>query len=262
MKSSSKLLAGWLLVTVVLAGCGGGATTQFPGVEVTDDADSYEFAAVRPAKVGYVLAVGDQFDVNFLFEHQLNTRVKIRPDGAVALPIVGDVLAAGRTPAELDSQLTTAYTTYYRDPEVTVNVVDFAPPMVFVLGEIRAPGEIEMVPGLSMLQAVAMRGGPAVGANMGSVMLLRRLDDGKAVARRINLERVLEAKNRAADPLLAPFDIIYVPPSFITRVNRFVDQFFTQAIPIPSLYLRGWEAFHTDDVYDTFLRRTVENTTP
>ncbi len=256
MKSSSKLLAGLFLLALPLAGCGH-ATTSLPHMEVVEEADSYAFEAVRPAKEGYILANGDVFDVTFLFEKQLDTRVKVRPDGGVALPIVGDVLAAGRTPAELDSQLTAAYATYYREPEITVNVVDFAPPTVYVMGEVRVPGDVELVPGLSMLQAIAVRGGPLVGANMGSVMLLRRLNDRQALAQRIDLERVLEAKNMAADPLLAPYDIIYVPPSFITRIGRFVDQFFNKLTPIPILYLRGWESFHTDDVYDTFLRRTV-----
>jgi len=178
----------------------------------------------------------------------------------VALPIVGDIRAAGRTPAELDSQLTAAYGTYYRDPEVTVNVIEYAPPVVYVLGEVRVPGDVKLVPGMSALQAVAVRGGPVVGANMGSVMLLRRLGDDRAMAQRIDLERVLEAKNRAADPLLAPYDIIYVPPSFITRINRFVDQFFSKLVPVPDAYLRGWEAFHTDEVYDTFLQRSVTTT--
>ena len=237
-----------VLTVAVGSGCSG-HSPRLPGVEVVADADRVEFATTETAEPAYTLANGDMFEVTFLFEGHLNTRVTVRPDGKVALPIVGEVQAAGRSPAELDSMLTAAYAKYYQQPEVTVNVVKFAPPAVYILGEVQRPGMVKLTPGMTMLQAIAERGGPVMGANIGSVMLLRRMGGKKAVAERVDLERVLEGKERAQDLLLAPYDIVYVPASFITRVNRFVDQFFAKMTPIPQLYLRGWESFHSDRVY-------------
>ena len=243
-----------LLTVALLWGCGG--ASDDPGVDPTVtmvDPDTVHFSAVRASKAGYVLTTGDVFDVEFLFEKTLDTRVKVRPDGYVALPVLGEVSAAGRSPAELDSMLTEAYATYYRTPEVTVNVLEFAPERVYVLGEVNRPRAVEIDNGMTLLHALAEAGGPKLTGNLNSVMVLRRLPNDQAYARRVNLKDFLNGQNMSFDFYLQPYDVIYVPQTFIARINQFVDQFFRQMIWVPMLYLRGWEAFHTADVYDTFL---------
>jgi polysaccharide export outer membrane protein len=227
----------------------GSARPQSPAVEVLGGDEAYEFAAPGSAAAQYRLTTGDVFDVNFLFEPQLSSRVTVRPDGAVALPIMGEVSVAGRTPGELDSLLTHAYATYFKEPELTVNVTEFAPPSVYVLGEIRFPRQVELSAGLSMLQAVASAGGANVGADLGSVILIRRTGGNRGIAERVDIGAVLRGKKGSRDVLLAPYDIVYVPATFVTKVGRIVDQVLGKAVQAPVLYLRGWEAFHTDDIY-------------
>jgi polysaccharide export outer membrane protein len=244
----------WALLPAA-AGCGAHAP-RMPAVELTGDGDDYAFEARGRTAAAYVLSTGDIFDVNFLFEPQLSSRVTVRPDGAVALPIMGDIRVAGMAPAQLDSLLTRSYATYFRDPELTVNVVEFAPPSVYVLGEVRSPNQVRLTTGMSLLQALAMVGGPVPGADLGSVVLIRRVGERGAVAERLDVGKMMAGKGRAWDVLLAPYDIIYVPATFIAQLGRFVDSFFMKMLPVPTLYLRGWEIFHTEDVYDTFLRPT------
>lgn len=220
-----------------------------PAVEVLGGDEHYEFVASGSAATQYRLTTGDIFDVNFLFEPQLSSRVTVRPDGAVALPIMGEVSVVGRTPGELDSLLTHAYATYFKDPELTVNVTSFAPPSVYLLGELRYPRQIELTAGMSMLQAVAVAGGANVGANLGSVILVRRVGENRGIAERVDLGAVLRGEKGSRDILLAPYDIVYVPANFITQVGRTVDQIFGKFVLAPVFYLRGWEAFHTDDIY-------------
>ena len=213
--------------------------------------EPYEFEASSSAQTQYRLATGDIFDVNFLFEPQLSSRVTVRPDGAVALPIMGEVTVAGRTPGELDSLLTHAYATYFKDPELTVNVTSFAPPSIYVLGEVRAPRVIELKAGLSLLQALASAGGATLEANLGSVILIRRIGETRGSAERVDLGAVLGGKKGARDVLMAPYDIVYVPATFISQVGRAVDKVFGKLLPAPVLYMRGWEAFHVDEIYGT-----------
>lgn len=218
--------------------------------------DSVFFSAQHATQPGYLLGPGDVFDVDFLFERSLNTRVTVRPDGFVALPVVDEVRAAGRTAAQLDSILTAAYGTYYREPEITVNVLEFAPNSVYVLGEVKSPKDVTWYPGMTVLQAFAHAGGPLPTGNVKSVLILRKLDNRRAYAQRVNLQDFLNGDTRAFDFYLRPHDIVYVPKTFIARINQFVDQFFRNNIWVPMTYLRGWEAFHTEDVYDTFLNPT------
>ena len=245
----------WIAAASLWAGCATVDSPDLPNVEVLDESgDSYEFSALAPAKPGYILNTQDEFEVNFLFEKQLSARVKVRPDGAVSLPIVDDVRVAGLTPMEVDSMLTAAYATYFKDPELTVNVVTFAPEQVYVLGEVRNSKAIKLVPGMTIIQALAEAGGPVYGANLGSVVVLRRVGADKAVARRVDLDAVLGGDGSAWDLLLAPSDVIYVPATFVAELSRFVKEVFGGLVAAPVLYLRGWEMFNTDLVYGRFVQ--------
>jgi len=255
MSSLTRKLA---LLAVLAAGCAGTSDLKVGDSVNLVDPETYEFTAARPLG-GYRLGMGDQFDVDFLFERTLNTRVKVRPDGYVALPIVGEIPAQGRTPAELDSILTEAYSRYYREPDLTINILSYAPPSVYVLGEVHNPRAVDIVPGMSLIHALAMAQ-PTERSNMSSVVLLRRLEGGKAYAQRVNAARFLRGQADAWDVMVAPYDIIYVPPTFVAKLSDFVKDFFGGLVPVPLLYLRTWEAFHTDQVYNTVVNRTVDTT--
>ena len=250
-ESMIRMLLAAPAVLVLAAGCGGARpASDMPSVEVMEDGAYAEFSAVRPLSPGYVLSSRDVFDVDFLFEKQLSTRVKVRPDGKVQLPIVGEVMAAGRTPAELDSILTAAYATYFKDPDVNVNLLEFAPDQVFVLGRVRNARAVDIQPGMSVIQAIAASGGPITGADMGSVILLRRVGEDRAVARRLDVNAVLAGRAASWDLLLSPSDIVYVPATFVAQISDFVENFFGGLVSAPNLYLRSWEAFHTDRAYE------------
>jgi hypothetical protein len=107
---------------------------------------------------------------------------------------------------------------------------------------------------MTALQALAMASGAKEGSSLGSVILLRRTGPGQAIAERLDLAAALKGDRGARDVLLAPNDILYVPPTFITKLDRFVDQFFFKLNPVPRLYLSGWEAFHTDRYYGTVVK--------
>jgi protein involved in polysaccharide export with SLBB domain len=130
-----------------------------------------------------------------------------------------------------------------------VNVIEFAPETIYVLGEVRNPKSVALTPGMSILQALAEAGGPLQTGNLGSVVLMRRVDDERAYAQRIDLQEMLSGNLSAFDMYLQPYDIVYVPKTFIARINQFVEQFFENMIWAPVFYLRTWEAFHTGDLY-------------
>ncbi len=245
------------LPVILLMGCAAKGPPGLPSVETVeaDEADTYYFEALQAAKPGYILNNNDHLSVDFLFERQLSTRVRVRPDGAVSLPIVDDVVVAGLTVPELDSLLTTAYGTYFKDPELSINVLEFAPQQVYILGEVARPGHMDLHGGMTMVQALAHVGGPVFGADLNSVVLLRRIGNDKAVARRIDLDAVMNGEG-AWDVLLAPSDIIFVPQTFIAGLSEFVQQVFGGLAAGPTLYLRGWEMFHTDLVYGRLVRAT------
>ncbi len=70
----------------------------------------------------YRMQPGDEMDIKFFFNPELNQTVFVRPDGKISLPVVDDVQAAGLTPSELDALVTQIYARELRKPMVTVIV--------------------------------------------------------------------------------------------------------------------------------------------
>ncbi len=180
-----------------------------------------------PVLGDYRIQPGDQIDVRFPLNPELNVLSVVRPDGRVSLKLVGEVLAEGHTPAELGQELRKAYAKELRDPEITVIVRSMAA-RVYVDGHIERPGEYLWSPQITALQAIARAGGFRDTANQDRFVVLRRATDGTQQVIEIDLEE----KTGEHDVFLAPYDLVVVPSSNVADVNKWMDQYIRQNIPI------------------------------
>ena len=107
----------------------------------------------------YRLGGGDQVRVITFGSDQLSGQFRVDDQGQVAMPLVGNVAAAGKTPAEFAAKLgdTLRNMKFITDPSVSVEVLSYRP--IFVLGEVAKPGQYAYSPGMTMLTAVAVAGG-------------------------------------------------------------------------------------------------------
>lgn len=177
----------------------------------------------------YVLQKGDQIEIRVFQQSQLDETVRVRPDGRISAILLDDLLVAGLTTREVREQLTANYAKQFREPQVSVIVKEFANLKVYVGGEVGQPGTLPLVGEMTALGAVLQAGGLKSTAKPGGVMLLRN-EDGKPVATRIDLEQMV--KHGAPDVPLQPFDVVYVPRSKIATMDRAVDQYVRQLIPL------------------------------
>lgn len=172
--------------------------------------------AVAPPRVAPApqkLLPGDTVRLNFPSSPQLDTTQVIRRDGHLNLPLLGEVVAADRTPAQLERQLREAYGDQLRSGEVSVTVVSSAF-NVFVTGAVVRPGRLTPDRPLTVLTAVMQAGGfdPAR-ANLHRVVLFRT-HGGRTERTEIDLQAALRAGE--SSPLyLESEDIVYVPERFI-----------------------------------------------
>ena len=184
----------------------------------------------------YRLRPGDKIRVDFFFERELSSEARVRPDGYVALPLLGDVMAASRTPDELDIELTEAYARYVKQPELAVMLEVWAPLEVYIAGEVPNPGRAEFRQGMRASQAIISRGGFNDDADEDDVVLLRQIADGTVVGRKLDLSGLDNVEGPEDDPLLQPNDVIVVPPTAIARVGMFVNSYFTDTfMPVASV---------------------------
>lgn len=136
-------------------------------------AQSPTAAAAGPA---YRINPGDEIEVMVWGDERLQRAVRVLPDGTFAFPLVGQVVAAGQLPAELERIITAALRPQYRGvvPQVTVSVRNPSGYTFSVVGKVRAPGTYTPGRYVNALEALTIAGGPTEFASVGNVSILRK----------------------------------------------------------------------------------------
>lgn len=198
-------LAGMAVLVCWLSACGSGPTATVP----PDIAASSMAAA---AEDPHLLREGDTIKLTFPGAPNLDVTQKIRRDGKIALPMVGDVNAAGQTPVELEKQLTQLFAKDLVTSDVFVSVVSSSYP-VFVTGAVVRPGKIETDRPITALEAIMEAGGFQLSkANTQAVVVVRHEREG-VKNYTLNLQKALQGA--AEEPFyLRASDIVYVPERF------------------------------------------------
>ena len=195
----------------------------------------------------YLLRRGDRVEVEVLFYPELTQVTRVRPDGMITAQGVGDVQALGRRPEEVAADIEAYYSKLLRDPTTTVNVVDFGERRAYLFGQVNRPGSVSLEQRMTLTQALASVGSVTKDAKLGTVVLLRRKSANTAQAYRLDLRDVLKGKSLAADVVLQPDDVVYVPRTFVANMEQFVHQVFDGLVPIPSLFVKSYDAIHVDE---------------
>lgn len=198
---------GTLLSCLVLmfAGCENvpTAVTPLPVSSASADAKSPETLVLRE---------GDELRITFPGAPNLDTTQRVRPDGRVTLAMVGEVVASGLTPSELEKKLLDLYSTQLVSKEVSVTVIS-STFTVYVSGAVLRPGKVVADHPLSVLEAIMEAGGfDEARADLQSVRIVRT-EDGVTKNYVVNLKAVLEG-NQTNTGYLKRSDIVRVPEKF------------------------------------------------
>ncbi len=215
----------------------------------------------------YLIQISDVLDIKFFYNPELNQEVIVRPDGKISLQLIPEIVAAGISPSELKRQLVKAYTDIILQPEIAVIALKISPPKIFVGGEVESPGEMEITPGVTALQAILKRGGFTPDALQNGVVILRYKPNKSPQFIKIDLKTLLQKdrdkyasvdraecsaspikktggfgaaqclstsinKTMRHDLYLEPFDIVYVPQTTIASLAQFFDRYFNNILPI------------------------------
>lgn len=160
----------------------------------------------RAAPPGYAIGLADVLRVVVWKEPDLTLDVTVRPDGMITVPLLGDVVAAGRAPGQLAAALVEGLGEFVESPRVTVSVTQ-ASARIAVMGEVLRPGEFPLSGRMTVLNALALAGGFREFAKPDAVVIIR--EDQTVVP--FNYRRVVEGRDVAQNIRLAPGDTVVVP---------------------------------------------------
>lgn len=174
----------------------------------------------------YVLYPGDEIEIATPTAPELTRTLRVGPDGRVSLPLVGQLMAADRTIAELEQAASGAYASQLVRPVVEITLKTAGPLKVWVAGEVRTPGVLDMNGDIDAYQAVVQAGDFLPTAKPQEVALIRRGPGGRRMMRVIDLR-----PRRGEVVALRRGDLIYVPRSNLGELANFFTQ-VRNALPI------------------------------
>jgi polysaccharide biosynthesis/export protein len=191
--------AGFLSILAFLAFAGAGCQTE------TNTA-TFSGQAEVPRHV--ILASGDVVKLTFSSAPELNQSQKVRADGKLSLPLVGEVDASGKTVGQLQSELIQLYKAQLKTPEVTVSL-ETSITTVVVSGAVNKPGKIAFERPTTVFQAIMEAGGPSEFGTLKHVRLVRTVNG-------VQKSQVMNVHDTLIGQGTKPFyvrdgDVLYVP---------------------------------------------------
>ena len=199
-----KTIYGLLVMTLVssLVGC------SVPSKEILEEADN--------SQKDFLLGPEDVLDIVVWKNEDLSQKVVVvRPDGKISMPLIGEVMASGRTANQLASQIAGRLKEYKENPAVTVSVKEVNSYYVYVLGEVTKSGKYQLKSHATVLQAVAIASGFTIYAAKNKMQVIRNVQDEDGKMREIRIpvryDDLISGKGEIGNFVLKTGDVVVVP---------------------------------------------------
>ncbi len=213
MRSIARASIQIVLSLLVLSGASFGQATA---------ANPTEGAAAPPAESGsgsggkahdatYVIGNDDKLAISVWKEPDLTKEIPVRSDGKISLPLVGEIQAAGRTPLQLEMDISNRLRSYITVPEVTVIVEAINSKKYNILGMVGKPGTYSLTLSTTIMDAIASASGLKDFAKSKGIYILRQNPDGTQTRLNFNYKAFIKGKDQSQNVKIEPQDTIIVP---------------------------------------------------
>ncbi len=231
------------------------AADQSPD-QLTEDVRQRYLQYVEESGYGTYLRAGDELQLRFTYNPQLNQRSFVRPDGRISLLLLGDLEADGIPFTEFEQTVREGYAEYIQGPElsvyllstrtkriytdpgdITVLVYTTQPKQVFVGGEVMEATIIEFHDWLTPWQAIMQAKGLTERADPRRAIYITRDADGRAVATKLDLSAYLHSGMRNTSLYMRHGDVLIIPRTGVSKLNMFVEQYIRNNLPIRTSFV-------------------------
>ena len=182
-----------------------------PGMIVAKDSkiqkkEEYSNARIKDYRIG----AGDVLNINVWKEPELSLETaRVRTDGKLTFPLLGDLQAAGLPPMVLKDKIEKGLKEFVEAPTVTVTLLSPESKKFYILGEVQNTGEYPILKNLTVMQAFALAGGFTEWASKKEILLFRN-DDQKNITIKIDYRDIVKGDFSKNIPIRAD-DTVVVP---------------------------------------------------
>lgn len=201
------------LAAVILASCASSGDVQ--SSDALRSSAATNAGASGDVSPDYLIGPLDQLDVFVWRAPELSTKVTVRPDGRISTPLVEDMVAAGKTPTQLATDLEGELAEYVKSPEVSVIVSNFQSTFdqqVRVIGEAQKPIALPYQAGMTVLDVMVAVGGLTQYAAGNRSVLIRGSGEDRQ-SYRLRLDDLMRKGKITANVPVLPGDVILIPES-------------------------------------------------
>ena len=180
----------------------------------------------------YIMCPGDVLQVIVYGHEDLSTPANnsqyspyvVRPDGKVSFPLIGDVDVTGKTVAQFREELANRFSQYLVTPSISVNVMKLGTTRVYVLGEVKKPGLMELEKSHRVIDALAKAEGFTEKSAKKNVFLVRA---GSTEVEKLNVNNFLTKADQSANLVLNEGDCLYLTSNHKVTFSRDIMPFIT-----------------------------------
>ncbi len=158
----------------------------------------------------YIIGPGDVLNILVWNNVDLTKMVTVLPDGKISYPLIGGILAGGKTLAVLETELEEKIRVFVPNPELTVMMQQTTSMIIYIIGKVNTPGPLSLNSNINVLQAIAMAGGFNTFAKRNKIKIFREAN-GKTDIFNFEYDDVIDGENLEQNIRLERGDVVVVP---------------------------------------------------
>jgi polysaccharide export outer membrane protein len=158
----------------------------------------------------YLIGPGDVLFISVWKDESLTQNVPVRPDGKISFPLIGEIIAGGKSVNQLKEEIEKKIARYVPEPILSVSVREINSLLIYVIGRVNNPGRFVLNTNINVLQALAMAGGCNSFANKNDIKIFRESQGGTRILE-FKYDEVVRGKGLEENVTLRRGDVIVVP---------------------------------------------------
>ncbi len=160
----------------------------------------------------YIIGPEDSLEITVWKNADLSKTVQVRPDGKISLPLLGDISAVAKTPAQLTEEISSGLRAYMENPTISIMVKEVNSYQIYVLGEVNKPGKYPLKSKTTLLQGITVAGGFTAMAARNKIVVFRFTKDGEGQTKlKASYDDIVVRDGASQNIELKPGDQIVVP---------------------------------------------------